>query len=167
MHNAEPVHRPGQHIAQFSHGARLMDPRPQCPGERRDTRALRGGEVPVEHWRRRDGGVLQSRENRSPGVVDDDDLQVPLGLAAPSPPALIVPREKPRPEQTIRARAPSRASAIDTARQEAATPALLSRWLAGAVSTRTDRSHVELGGLAAAARAAARLLTRTPEGELT
>lgn len=88
-------------------------------------------------------------------------------ILATSTPALIVPREKPRLEQAIRARALSRASVVDTARQEAATPDLLSRWLAGAVSTRTDRSHVELGGLASAARAAARLLTRTPEGELT
>ena len=86
-------------------------------------------------------------------------------ILATSTPALIVPREKPRLEQAIRARALSRASAIDTVRQQAATPDLLSQWLSGAVRFRTDRSHVELGGLAAAARAATRLLTRTPEGE--
>ena len=110
---------------------------------------------------------LAHRIREAAAVVAMGGYNTVCEILATSTPALIVPREKPRLEQTIRARALSRASAIDTARQEAATPALLSQWLAGAVSTRTDRSHVELGGLAAAARAATRLLTSTPEGELT
>ena len=110
---------------------------------------------------------LAHRIREAAAVVAMGGYNTVCEILATSPPALIVPREKPRLEQAIRARALSRASAVDTARQEAATPDLLSRWLAGAVSTRTDRSHVELGGLAAAARAAARLLTCTPEGELT
>ena len=110
---------------------------------------------------------LAHRIREAAAVVAMGGYNTVCEILATSTPALIVPREKPRLEQAIRARALSRASAVDTARQEAATPDLLSRWLAGAVSTRTDRSHVELGGLAAAARAAARLLTCTPEGELT
>ena len=108
---------------------------------------------------------LAHRIREAAAVVAMGGYNTVCEILATSTPALIVPREKPRLEQTIRARALSRASAIDTARQEAATPDLLSQWLAGAVRSRTDRSHVELGGLAAAARAATRLLTRTPEGE--
>lgn len=108
---------------------------------------------------------LAHRIREAAAVVAMGGYNTVCEILATSAPALIVPREKPRLEQTIRARALSRASAIDTARQEAATPDLLSQWLAGAVRSRTDRSHVELGGLAAAARAATRLLTRTPEGE--
>lgn len=108
---------------------------------------------------------LAHRIREAAAVVAMGGYNTVCEILATSTPALIVPREKPRLEQAIRARALSRASAIDTARQEAATPDLLSQWLAGAVRSRTDRSHVELGGLAAAARAATRLLTRTPEGE--
>lgn len=108
---------------------------------------------------------LAHRIREAAAVVAMGGYNTVCEILATSTPALIVPREKPRLEQTIRARALSRASAIDTARQQAATPDLLSQWLAGAVRSRTDRSHVELGGLAAAARAATRLLTRTPEGE--
>ena len=108
---------------------------------------------------------LAHRIREAAAVVAMGGYNTVCEILATSTPALIIPREKPRLEQAIRARALSRASAIDTARQQAATPDLLSQWLAGAVRSRTDRSHVELGGLAAAARAATRLLTRTPEGE--
>lgn len=82
--------------------------------------------------------------------------------ALPYPaPLLLVPREEPRTEQLIRARALVAASAADLLRQEDLTPHRLGHWLAGAVTRRVERGAIDLDGLPTVGRLAADILTRT------
>lgn len=85
-------------------------------------------------------------------------------------PALIVPRETPRTEQLIRARALQGRGAVDLLRTTEATPAALGRWLAAAADRGTiqtsARLRLDLHGLDAVARHAARLVD-TPVGKET
>lgn len=73
-------------------------------------------------------------------------------------PALIVPRENPRKEQLIRARALAAHGAIDYLRVAQLSPAALSSWLHTAVTREVDRSGIERGGLYVAGRLSAQLL---------
>lgn len=108
---------------------------------------------------------LAHRIREAAAVICKGGYNTVCEILATTTPALIVPRRVPRLEQTIRARALTRAHAIDTLPQEQATPQQLSRWLCHAVSRRVQRTHIRLNGLAHAARAATRLLTQTRQGE--
>lgn len=74
-------------------------------------------------------------------------------------PALLVPREVPRLEQTIRARGLARAGAVDLVRGADLTAERLGDWIGRAVTTRRDRTHLDLSGLGAVPALAAALLT--------
>lgn len=62
-------------------------------------------------------------------------------------PALLVPRERPRFEQLIRARALARHHAVDICRDTNLTSTGIGSWLKQAVGHGTDRSHLDLAGL--------------------
>lgn len=72
-------------------------------------------------------------------------------------PTLLVPREWPRREQLIRAGGLAATGAADLLRQGDLSPARLGAWFAAHAGGRVERSHLDLNGLAAVARAAARL----------
>lgn len=78
-------------------------------------------------------------------------------------PALLVPREWPRTEQLIRAEALASVGAADVLREPDLTPSAISRWWAGAVHRRVDRSGLDLGGLRTVASSAARLTRPAPD----
>lgn len=82
-----------------------------------------------------------------------------LGEAMAYPvPILLVPREEPRREQLIRARALERARVVDLVRARHLDPPALARWLSVAVTRRVDRSAVALDGLDTVSGLAADLL---------
>lgn len=73
-------------------------------------------------------------------------------------PALIVPREKPRQEQLIRARGLQARGAVDLMRSDQVTPEELSAWMESVVGTVRLRHHLNLDGLRAVARLTAESL---------
>ena len=77
-------------------------------------------------------------------------------------PALLVPREKPRREQLIRARALTAVGALDLLRGHDLTPGRLAAWLRGAVDRQVDRTALDLDGLHAVPALAAELLATRP-----
>lgn len=77
-------------------------------------------------------------------------------------PALIVPRERPRQEQLIRARALAARGAVEVLRQRDLSARALSDWMSGAVGTVRLRHDLDLGGLHAVGGLAARALSETP-----
>lgn len=83
-------------------------------------------------------------------------------LLSTSVPGLLVPRERPRLEQAIRARALARTGAVDTVSADAVTPELLGRWLAAATGRRVLRRHLDRDGLAVVAGRAAELVPAAP-----
>lgn len=68
-------------------------------------------------------------------------------VLATSTPALLVPREEPRTEQLIRARALSAHAAVDMCRQSELTVEKTSAWVADAITRTVDRTQVERDGL--------------------
>lgn len=72
-------------------------------------------------------------------------------------PVLLVPREVPRQEQLIRARALQEVGACDLERLEDLTAERLSSWFAAAVHRTADRDHLDLAGLAGVAHRVAAL----------
>ncbi|WP_128683291.1 glycosyltransferase family protein [Actinomyces qiguomingii] len=95
---------------------------------------------------------------RASAVVAMGGYNTACEILATSTPALIVPREQPRREQLIRARALQAVGAVDYVRTEELTARVLSDWAARAVSRRVPRTGLETDGLPAAARRAAALL---------
>jgi len=79
-------------------------------------------------------------------------------LLATDVPALVVPRTRPRREQEVRARALEARGALDVLLPDEVTPGRLGAWLAGAVTRRTDRSGLALGGLRTVGERVARRL---------
>ena len=79
-------------------------------------------------------------------------------ILATGTPALVVPREEPRLEQLIRARALAGAGALDVMRASQLDPAALGAWASGAIGRRMDRSGLALDGLDVAARYAVELV---------
>lgn len=75
-----------------------------------------------------------------------------------SVPALLVPRERPRMEQAIRAAGLAAYGAVDVCAAAQLTPDVLGRWLDGAVGRRVARTGIDLGGLSAVAHRVADLL---------
>ncbi|WP_253953821.1 glycosyltransferase family protein [Schaalia sp. 19OD2882] len=89
-------------------------------------------------------------------------------VLAGTTPALVVPREHPRREQLIRARALQEVGAVDLVRSQDLSPQVMGRWCAHAVGRGVDRSHIARDGLARVSTLAARLLAptnHTPEEE--
>lgn len=82
-------------------------------------------------------------------------------LLATDTPALIVPRETPRTEQLIRARALQKVGAVDMLQAGNLDPALTGAWLASVVGSRVDRSAIKRDGLEQTARLAAEIFTHT------
>ena len=79
-------------------------------------------------------------------------------VLASSTPALIVPREEPRREQLIRARALRRAGAVDVMRSAELGADALTRWAARTAGRRVSRTRLRRDGLRVAAARAAALL---------
>ncbi|WP_298752656.1 glycosyltransferase family protein [uncultured Serinicoccus sp.] len=77
-------------------------------------------------------------------------------------PALLVPRERPRTEQLIRAAALARVGAADLLREGDLTETAISRWWADAVGRRVDRGALDLGGLRTVATSATELVRTSP-----
>ncbi|WP_425307573.1 glycosyltransferase [Ammonicoccus fulvus] len=73
-------------------------------------------------------------------------------------PALVVPRVTPRAEQLVRAEALARWGYLSFLRPQAATTAALDAWVREAVTTRSDRTALDRGGVAAATKRARSLL---------
>ena len=73
-------------------------------------------------------------------------------------PVLLVPREKPRLEQTIRSRALQRQGVVDVLTAAELSPEAVAVWMAGAVHRSVDRSGLDRRGLARVPRLAAGLL---------
>lgn len=82
-------------------------------------------------------------------------------ILATDTPALIVPRETPRTEQLIRARALQKVGAVDLLQVGNLTSALTGAWLAQAVGSRVDRSGIKRNGLTKTAKLAAETFTIT------
>lgn len=79
-------------------------------------------------------------------------------ILATDTPALIVPREYPRKEQLIRARALEAHGAVDVVRLQDVNAETLGEWAADRVGTAVDRAGIERDGLTRMARLAADLL---------
>ena len=101
---------------------------------------------------------LGSQIDQAAAVIAMGGYNTACEILATDTPALVVPRETPTPEQLIRARALRDAGAIDVLRAPSVTADALSAWVAGAVTRRVGRSHIERDGLAATAGFAADLL---------
>ncbi|WP_261799042.1 glycosyltransferase family protein [Actinomyces ruminicola] len=95
---------------------------------------------------------------RAAAVVAMGGYNTACEILATSTPALIVPREQPRLEQLIRARALQRVGAVDVMRTSELSLEALGAWTAAAVTRRTPRTGLNTDGLPAAARRAADLL---------
>lgn len=76
-------------------------------------------------------------------------------------PALVVPRSRRRQEQPRRAEALAAVGALETRRIEELAPADITAWWARAVTTRTERTGLDLDGLEQVPRLAAALLDRS------
>ncbi|USQ81962.1 glycosyl transferase family 28 [Ornithinimicrobium faecis] len=82
-------------------------------------------------------------------------------------PVLLVPREKPRQEQLIRARGLKQAGAVDLERLDDLTAGRLTSWFAAAVHRTAVRDHLDLAGLAGVAHRVAALQPGAPVKEFT
>lgn len=78
-------------------------------------------------------------------------------------PVLLVPREKPRLEQTIRSRALQRHGVVDVLTAAELSPEAVARWMARAVHRKVDRTGLDRRGLARLPRLAADLVPSTQE----
>lgn len=108
--------------------------------------------------------VLRSASD-VPELIADAAAVISMGgyntaceIATGATPALMVPRVARRQEQTRRAHALACAGALDTMTLASLDAGRLTHWLADAVGTRTDRSHLALDGLRVVPSLAADLL---------
>lgn len=122
-----------------------------------DLEAVRAGARPGTEIHRCLPG-LSRRIDRAAAVVAMGGYNTACEVLASSTPALIVPREEPRREQLIRARALMRAGAVDVMRSADLNTGALTRWAAQAVGRRVPRTRLRRDGLRAAAARAAALL---------
>ncbi len=100
-----------------------------------------------------------------PGLVASAEAVVCMGgyntlaeLMSTTTPALVVPRKGHRAEQPRRAFALSAAGAVDARTIDSLSADVLSEWFAGRAGRLTDRSHIDLTGLATVPRLAAELI---------
>lgn len=80
-------------------------------------------------------------------------------VLASDTPALVIPREKPRAEQLIRAHALAECGALEVMTNDELSALSLSRWLSAAVGQKVDRSHIDGDGLTGVALRAHALLS--------
>ncbi|WP_276698391.1 glycosyltransferase [Propionibacterium acidifaciens] len=106
---------------------------------------------------------LGERIGEAAAVIAMGGYNTACEILATGTPALVVPREEPRVEQLIRARALAAAGALDVLPVGRADPQALGGWAAAAVGRRVDRSGLVLDGLAEAGRRAVGLLGGRPE----
>jgi predicted glycosyltransferase len=135
---------------------------PQMPaGARHDLeeRASGRGEV-----------VLASFVHELPDLLRSAAAAVVMGgyntvceVLTTSTPTLVVPRDRPRSEQRLRAETLAAGGHLDTLSADRAAPTVLRAWLDAAVDRpRQPRVGIDLGGLDRAAERATALLGRTP-----
>lgn len=100
-----------------------------------------------------------------PGLVASAEAVVCMGgyntlaeLMSTSTPALVVPRKGHRAEQPRRAFALAAAGAVDARSIDGLDAEALGDWFAARAGARTDRSHIDLTGLATVPRLAAELI---------
>lgn len=101
---------------------------------------------------------LSRRLEQASAVIAMGGYNTACELMATSAPALVVPREQPRQEQLIRARALERIGAVEVMRLQDLSASALSRWVASAVRRKADRSAIDRDGLARSTQMAATLL---------
>ena len=110
-----------------------------------DVEAVRAVAAPGTEIRRCPPGLSRCIE-RASAVVTMGGYNTVCEVLASSAPALIVPREEPRREQLIRARALEDAGAVDVMRDADLDVGALTRWVARAVTRRVLRAHrAEIG----------------------
>lgn len=102
-------------------------------------------------------GLAQQIGNAA-AVISMAGYNTTCEILATQTPALLIPREVPRQEQLIRARALGRIDAVDHLRWNDVTAEALSEWAATAVTGRVDRDRVDIDGLATVPRFAADIL---------
>lgn len=84
---------------------------------------------------------------RASAVISMAGYNTVCEVMSTTTPALLVPRQAPRLEQLIRARALSAVDAVDVLESDDLTPGRLTDWIAGAVTRTQDRSAIDLAGL--------------------
>ena len=126
-----------------------------------DAAAVRDAAAPGTEIHRCPPGLSRYIE-RASAVVTMGGYNTVCEVLASSAPALIVPREEPRREQLIRARALEDAGAVDVMRDADLDAGALTRWVARAVTRRVLRAHLRRDGLRASTRWAAALLRPDP-----
>ncbi|WP_109473648.1 glycosyltransferase family protein [Ornithinimicrobium cavernae] len=94
---------------------------------------------------------------RASAVVSMAGYNTVCEVMSTDTPVLLVPREAPRQEQLIRARALSASGSVDLERLADLTPERLGAWFAGAVSRSQRRDSIDLAGLAGVAHRVAAL----------
>ena len=110
-------------------------------------------------------GLVEHIDNAS-AVIAMGGYNTVCEILATDTPGLIVPREEPRLEQLIRARAMKKANAAELMRFKNVTTDALSAWVADAVHRRVDRSHIALNGLEVTGQFAADLMISASAREL-
>lgn len=110
-------------------------------------------------------GLVEHIDNAS-AVIAMGGYNTVCEILATDTPGLIVPREVPRLEQLIRARAMEKVGAMELMRFPDISTEALSAWVADAVTRRADRSHIGRDGLDVTAHYAAELLQRASVHEL-
>lgn len=97
---------------------------------------------------------------RADAVISMAGYNTICELLVTSTPALVVPRDRRRHEQRIRAEALARRGLVDVGDPATLTSEALGAWLGDAVGRRTGRDGVDLDGLSTSVRLAADLLGR-------
>lgn len=94
---------------------------------------------------------------RAQAVISMGGYNTVAEILASDTPALIVPREHPRTEQLIRARALHRVDALDYLRLDSLCAEALGTWAHDAVSRRVNRCHIDRDGLSVLVEQAVKL----------
>lgn len=110
---------------------------------------------------------LSTQIDRASAVISMGGYNTVCEILDTSTPALIVPRERPRLEQLIRARALTSVGALELLRVGDLDPAALSTWSHRAVCRRVERHRVDGTGLLTVPHLAARLLAADPRPDTT
>lgn len=107
---------------------------------------------------------LSQHIERAAAVVCMGGYNTSNEVLATDTPAMVVPREHPRTEQLIRARALHAAGALDYTRINDLTTASAATWFAQAVTRRVDRTTINRNGLHTAATLVADIVRTSPTG---
>lgn len=104
---------------------------------------------------------------RASAVVSMAGYNTVCEVMSTTTPALLVPRQAPRLEQLIRARALAAVRAVDVLEPDDLTPARITEWLADAVARTQDRTGIDLAGLTGVTSRVAALRGTTTDEEPT